>query len=151
MSEGVTRQGRSRRQTYVLVCLLIVAAVAAIIFAMRTYRSYRAFQVNRAIDAGDTGAIRPWMTLRFVSHRYHVSEPDLAARLGLPADLDPKTTLATLARRKGQPVREFLGEVRLAVGDLRQQSPAQPPGGPPQPGSAPEGGHPTGRPPGGAP
>ena len=110
---------RFRWQRPVLLVLLAVAALAVVIFALRTYRSFLLLHSAYELGAPDAGSVRPWMTLDYVARAYRVPETALAERLGHTSDIDPKTTLRSLARRQGLSPFEHIRQVQEAIAELR--------------------------------
>ena len=117
-----------RWQVLVLVVVLLLATGTAAMFGVRTYRSYHDL---RAARAGDVSIIRGWMNLRYIARAYHVLEPELKERLGLPPDADSRAPLGALANRAGRTRAEYVEDVRHAVAALREASPGAPQGGGP--------------------
>ena len=66
------------------------------------------------------------MTLEYVARTYRVSEAALAERLGVPPDVDPKTTLKSLAEKQGLSPFRYIEQVQQAISELRSTS--SPPG-----------------------
>jgi S1-C subfamily serine protease/membrane protein YqaA with SNARE-associated domain len=105
---------------------MAIAALAALMFGLRTYRSFVLLRAAYAVGAPDVGSIRPWMTLGYVAETYRVPEMALAQRLGLPPDIDPATTLLSVARARGRSPFDHVQEVQGAIAELRRLSPALP-------------------------
>lgn len=110
---------RFRWWRLILLVLLAVTALAAVIFGLRTYRSFLLLRSAYELGAPDVGSVRPWMTLDYVARAYHVPETTLAERLGYSLDIDPKTTLRSLARRQGLSPFEHIWQVQEAIAELR--------------------------------
>lgn len=106
-----------------LFALLVLAALAAVMFGLRTYRSFVLLRSAYALGAPDVGSVRPWMTLGYVAGAYRVSETALAQRLGLPPDIDPATTLVSIARAQGRSPFGHVQEIQKAISELRRLSP----------------------------
>ena len=70
------------------VLLIVVGVVIIALFGLRSLRSFREFQYIRAegLDSGTARieAIRPWMTVRYVSVAYAVPEEYIFAQLEIP-------------------------------------------------------------------
>jgi membrane protein DedA with SNARE-associated domain len=64
------------------------------------------------------------MTLRYVAITYNVPEEALVARLGLPAEVDPGTSLRSLATRQGRDPLGYVQEVQRAIAELRRTTPS---------------------------
>jgi membrane protein DedA with SNARE-associated domain len=106
-----------------VLILTVVAALAALMFGLRTYRSFVLLRSAYAVGAPDVSSVRPWMTLGYVAGAYRVSEAALAQRLGRPPDIDPATTLMSLARAQGRSPFRHVQEVQEAISELRRLSP----------------------------
>jgi membrane-associated protein len=106
-------------QRVVLLALFAVAAFAVVIFGLRSYRSFLLLRSAYELGAPEVSGVRPWMTLEYVARTYRVSQTGLAARLGLPSDIDPKTTVGSLARRQGVSPFEYLQQVQEILSKLR--------------------------------
>jgi membrane protein DedA with SNARE-associated domain len=116
------------RRRPALLALMAVAALAALMFGLRTYRSAVLLRSAYAVGAPEVGSVRPWMTLGYVARTYRVSEAALARRLGLPPDIDPATTLVSMARVRAVSPFNHVREVQDAVSELRRLPPAPPEG-----------------------
>ena len=112
-------------QRQVLLALIALAALAAVIFGFRTYRSFLLLRSAYELGAPDVGSIRPWMTLEYVARTCRVPGTALAERLGLPPDIDPKTTLKSLAERQGLSPFQYIQQVQKAISELRTTSSPQ--------------------------
>jgi hypothetical protein len=77
-----------RQRTLLALALIAVGLLIAGFFAMRAVRSFRTLQYIRqqGLDQGtaSVGAIRPWMTIRFVAVAYAVPEEYLYSALEIP-------------------------------------------------------------------
>jgi membrane protein DedA with SNARE-associated domain len=121
------KQGQFQWQRPVLLTLFAVAALTVVIFGLRTYRSFLLLRSAYELGAPEAGSVRPWMTLDYVARTYGVPQAALAERLELPRDIDPGTTLRTLARRQGLSPFEYIQRVQEAISTSRPVAP--PPGG----------------------
>ena len=106
-------------QRPVLLVLLALAALSAVIFGLRTYRSFLLLRSAYQAGSPEVSGVRPWMTLEYVARTYSVPQAALAERLGHPPDVDPKTSLRSLARRQGLSPFEHLHQVQEAISKLR--------------------------------
>ena len=97
----------------------MLAALAVVIFALRTYRSLLLLHSEYEWGAPDLSSVRPWMTLGYVAQTYSVPQAALAERLGHSPDVDPRTSLISLARRQGLSPFEHLRQVQEAISELR--------------------------------
>lgn len=95
------------------------------LFAARTYASLQLLRSASEAGAPLTSSIRPWMTLRYVATHYRVNEGRLIARLGLPTETDPDTSLRSLAERRGLSPFELVRQIQVAVADAAPPDAAQ--------------------------
>jgi len=114
-------------QRPVLLVLLALAALAAVMFGLRTYRSYLLLRSAYELGAPDVAGLRAWMTLDYVARTYHVPGTALAEGLGLSPNLDPDTTLRSLAERQGVPPFQYIQQAQETISRLLLV--ASPPGG----------------------
>src|SRR6266446_9976655 len=64
-----------RVKSVILGVLLCLALGATIVAAVTTFKAIQQFRQERALTAsGDVSTIRPWMTVPFIAHVYHVPE-----------------------------------------------------------------------------
>src|SRR3990172_6112907 len=113
-----------RWQRQAVLAVMAVAALAALMFGLRTHRSFLLLRSAYAVGAPEVSSVRPWMTLGYVAGTYRVSEAALAQPLGLPPDIDPATTLVSIARARGLSPFNHVRKVQEAVSELRRLSPA---------------------------
>jgi membrane-associated protein len=118
---------RFQWQRLMLLTLFAIAAFAVVMFGLRTYRSFLLLRSAYELGAPDVSSVRPWMTLDYVAPTYRVPGMALAERLGLPPDIDPKTTLKSLAERQGLSPFHYIQQVQKAISELRSTS--SPPSG----------------------
>lgn len=110
-----------------LLSLLLLAALGIAALAMlNTFQAMRAFQQqNNATRTGDVNAIRPWMTIRVISHVYHVPEGYLEQSLNIAgSDSLHRATLYEIAAHKHQPVDQLIHAVQKAILIYRKEHPA---------------------------
>jgi membrane protein DedA with SNARE-associated domain len=110
----------------VLLALLALAVLASLMFGLRTYRSFLLLRSAYRVGAPDVSSVRPWMTLGYLTGSYRVAEPALRQRLGLPSDMDPGTTLLSIARARGLSPFRYTQEAQEAIADLRRLAPVPP-------------------------
>jgi membrane-associated protein len=120
-------RSRFHWQRLILLTLFAIAAFAVFMFGLRTYRSFLLLRSAYELGAPDVSSVRPWMTLDYVAPTYRVPGTALAERLGLPPDIDPKTTLKSLAERQGLSPFHYIQQVQKAISELRSTS--SPPNG----------------------
>ncbi len=85
--------------------------------AADTVQAIHSFQQQRAlIRSGDIHTIRPWMTIPYIAHTYHVPERYLCTKLGVAYNSSARhKTMHTLAILKQQPVEKIIQEVQQAI------------------------------------
>lgn len=109
-------------QRPLLLILFAFAAFAVVMFGLRTYRSFLLLRSAYELGAPDASSVRPWMTLDYVVSTYHVPGTALAERLGLLPDIDPKTTLRSIAERQGLSPFQYIQQVQKVIAELRSTS-----------------------------
>ena len=91
---------------------LLVALAATTLFGARSAR--RAVEWRRHADE----RVRPWMSLGYIAHSYHLPPQSLHRALGLsPGDRRP---LVVIARVRHQDVNHLIAQVRLAILQTRK-------------------------------
>ena len=117
---------KSRRVTIIIISVLLGAAIIAVIFtAIGTVRAVQSLQHQHTLaKAGDVSTIRPWMTIPYVAHNYHVPEGYLYDSLHIS---DTHTLhhmpLQALASHYNRPVNSVVHDVQNAVTLYRKQHP----------------------------
>lgn len=101
----------------IAIIVLVLTTVPTVLFGIRTYSSLQLLRSAYEAGAPLTSSIRPWMTLRYVATHYRISDASLIARLGLPTETDPDTSLRSLAERRGLSPFEFVRQIQMAVAD----------------------------------
>jgi len=114
---------RSHWRRPVLLTLFAIAALATVMFGLRTYRSLLLLRSAYKLGAPDVSSVRPWMTLEYVARTYRIAGRALAGRLGLPPDINPNTTLKSLAEKRDLSPFEYLKQVQEAIFELRPVAP----------------------------
>lgn len=105
--------------TFFLLLTLIVAGFA-IISTVQAFHSFQ--QQHTLVKAGDVRTIRPWMTIPYISHTYHIPEGYLYQSLSIDARYTPRrATLHTLATQTKQPVNTLVYNVQKAIIVYRRQ------------------------------
>jgi membrane protein DedA with SNARE-associated domain len=109
----------------IAIVILALSTLATVVFGLRTYGSF--LLLRSAYEAGmpATSSIRAWMTIRYIATHYRVPVADLIARLDLPADTDPDTSLTSLAEQRGLSPFDFVRRAQLAVAGMTPPEPAQ--------------------------
>lgn len=109
-----------------LLSLLLLAALGIAALALvNTLQAMHDFQQqNSATRAGDVNAIRPWMTIRVISHVYHVPEDYLDHSLNIASsDSLHQATLYEIAAHRRQPVDQLIHTVQQAILIYRKEHP----------------------------
>lgn len=75
--------------------------------------------------------IRPWMSVPYIAHAYHLPPATLFQALGLPDNRHDRRPIAVIARDQQRPVQEVIAIIRNAIIQAR-------PGYPPPPTSFPD-------------
>jgi hypothetical protein len=103
--------------------LLLCLALGLTIFcAVQTVQAFQSFQqVHRLAATGDVSTIRPWMTVPFIAHYYHVPESYLDQSLHIAND---KTIhhlpLRVLATRVKRPLNGLIRDIQHAILNYRK-------------------------------
>jgi hypothetical protein len=110
--------------------LLLCLALGLTIFCgVRIVQGVQGFQQTRQqANSGDVRTIRPWMTLRYVSHVYHTPESYLLQSLHISDATSARhVTLAALATRLHMPESALIQQTRQAILTYRTQHPTPSP------------------------
>jgi len=113
------------RKKWLLVLAFVASAVLTVVFGLRAVHR----RPHRRIDE----PIRPWMTVTYVAHSYHVPPHVLYEALGIQHKPHDRLTIARVARQQNRPVQAVITDLMSAIERAR---PATPEGSPP---AAPEG------------
>jgi hypothetical protein len=117
---------KSRRVTILIISVLLGVAIIAVIFtAIGTVRAVQSLQHQHTLaKAGDVSTIRPWMTLPYVAHNYHVPESYLYNSLRIPDTRNSHhMPLQALASHYNRPVDSVVHDIQNAVILYRKQHP----------------------------
>jgi len=118
------------RKKWLLVLAFIASAVLTVVFGLRAVHR----RPHRRIDE----PIRPWMTVTYVAHSYHVPPHVLYEALGVQHKPHDKLTIARVAREQNRPVHAVISDLMAAIERARPATPgASPPVGPEQSPSSP--------------
>jgi hypothetical protein len=121
-----TRLSVQAKLVIVSVLLALSLGITAF-FASETLQAFQEFQQQHAlIMAGDVRSIRPWMTIPYIAHTYHVPESYLYQSLHI-ADTQPPhhATLHALAMRYNRSENELVHTLQNAILVYRRQHPYQ--------------------------
>lgn len=107
------------RRHPVLTSAFVMAMALAIFFAGRTIF----FVVYWNDPARQDLAPKPWMTIGYVAHSWHVPVEKLARDLNLPPPPKdgPRPSLERLAEQRGQSFDQFKAEIEASLAELRRQ------------------------------
>ncbi|MDQ2907663.1 MAG: hypothetical protein ABI456_01670 [Ktedonobacteraceae bacterium] len=115
--------------------LLFLALGTTAIAAGATYQAFQRLQQQNALaKVGDVQTIRPWMTIPYIAHMYHVPERYLYTALHLPANSSSTlhhTTLHVLSSTYKRPVNDLIRDIQNAIKAYRKQHPGNPEQRPP--------------------
>jgi membrane protein DedA with SNARE-associated domain len=114
---------RTLRLHPLLAVLVAASALATLWFGVRTYRSFVVLRTAYQVGMPELGNMRAWMTLDYVASAYRAPLPRLVARLGLPAETSPGTTLKDVADARGVSRFQFVREVQQALADVGARGP----------------------------
>jgi hypothetical protein len=110
------------RKKWLLVVAFLVSAALTVFFAFRAVHH----RPHRRVDE----PIRPWMTVTYVAHSYHVPPHVLYDALGIQHKPHDKLTIARVAREQDRPVHAVISDLMAAIERAR---PAQPGASPAEP------------------
>ena len=108
------------RQRIVLIAFALCLAVT-VIFAMRAFHRRPHPKVDEPI--------RPWMSVPYVAHSYHVPPHVLFEAIKVPSEHPPdRRPIGRIAREQNRPVQEVIADLQNAIVSARPRS--MPPGSP---------------------
>src|SRR5215831_2528281 len=106
------------RKKWLLVLAFIASAVLTVVFGLRAVHR----RPHRRIDE----PIRPWMTVTYVAHSYHVPPHVLYEALGVQHKPHDKLTIARVAREQNRPVSSVIADLMEAIARARPDNPPSP-------------------------
>lgn len=106
---------------WLLIGLFLVALFAAGFFGFRAVR--RAIHWNIPKDV----AIKPWMSVPYVAHSYHLPPRILFEAVGLEPTPHDKRPLRIIAHEQNRPVEALISELEEAIRRFRQSPHSAPP------------------------
>ncbi len=112
------------RLKLVITALLLCLALALTIFcAVQTVQAFQRFQQeHQFVVTGDVRAIRPWMTVPYIAHFYHVPENYLDQSLHITDDRAAHLLpLRDLASRVKRPLDSLIRDIQRAILNYREQ------------------------------
>ena len=113
----------SERARLGALCILLLIMLGTLTFAaVNTIHAVQSFQQQqRAAKVGDVSAIRPWMTIKVISHICNVPEAYLYDTLNVDeASALHRATLYEIASHKKQPIAQVVRTVQHAVLNYRK-------------------------------
>lgn len=120
------REGRDTFTLRVKIAITVICLLAALIAAgfavMNTVQAFHSLQQQHALaKSGDVRTIRPWMTIPYIAHTYHVPEKYLYQTLHLDPNSPPRhATLHALASHYQKPVDSLIYDVQHAIVTYRR-------------------------------
>jgi membrane protein DedA with SNARE-associated domain len=114
----MTRRLRAPSLRLLLTILMIVSALATLWFGVRTYRTFLLLRAAYEVGKPEVANLRAWMTLDYVATTYRAPLAQLKARLGLPTETPPGTTLRAIADERGVARFDFVRDVQRALADV---------------------------------
>lgn len=115
----------SLRAKFILHSILLVIALLGAFFAARAAMGAIAtFQHQNALTrTGDVRTMRPWMTIPYIAHEYHVPDRYLYETLNITRDYPTHSTLQAIAIHSHHPVSELIHKLQTAITAYRKQHP----------------------------
>ncbi|MBI3966236.1 MAG: hypothetical protein HY329_11440 [Chloroflexi bacterium] len=122
-----------RQRIFVGAALLVLATLMLLLSVRSTVRLYHYMTGTVPPREVTVEAIAGWMTVPFVSRRFHVPEAELFAALGTDASTHRRSSLRQIAQAAGRDEAEILAIVRATVVARQPTSPGapRPPDAPP--------------------
>jgi len=85
------------------------------------------FQHQNALTrTGDVRTMRPWMTIPYIAHEYHVPDHYLYETLNITRNYPTHSTLQAIATHAHRPVSELIHTLQTAIIAYRKQHPFHP-------------------------
>jgi hypothetical protein len=114
---------------WLLVLAFVASATLTVLFAFRA--------VHRRPHPNRDEQIRPWMTITYVAHSYHVPPHVLYEALGVQHKPHDRLTIARVAHEQNRPVHAVISDLMEAIARARPPSPTGSPLGPVHSGPSP--------------
>ena len=111
------------RLKLVITGILLCLALALTVFcAVQTIRAFQRFQQEQKLAVtGDVSTIRPWMTVPFIAHFYHVPESYLDQSLHITNDRAVHhLPLRELAPHVKRPLDGLIRDIQHAILNFRK-------------------------------
>jgi len=126
MAETVKKTRRVDWREWLIVLGFVLSVALAGVFVVRSFLVVSRLHQDEPI--------RPWMTVPYVAHSYHVSPSILYQALGSPSRPNDRRPLSAIARAQHRSVQDVIADLQRAIIQARASSPPSPPD---TPGSAP--------------
>lgn len=111
------------RREWLLLLFFVGTLAVTGLFAARAFRRAAYWREHR------DERIRPWMSVGYVAHSYHVPPPVLHQAIGIDPTLPDRRPLKEIAAQQHRSVDILISELQQAIIEFRRSHP--PPGGPP--------------------
>jgi hypothetical protein len=115
---------------WLLVAAFALVVLATGLFAVRTFRRAVYWRLHR------DEVIRPWMSIPYVAHSYHVPPKVLYEALAIDHPLHDRRPLRELSRQQNRSVDDLISILQNAIARERASQPPDQPS-PPLPGRSP--------------
>jgi hypothetical protein len=110
---------RFRWRQWFLVMGFGLSLVIIVIFAIRSVRQAPHLRVDEPI--------RPWMTVPYIAHSYHVPPYVLYQSLGIPPQLLDRRPIYVIARLQNRSVESVIAALKDSITHARPPYPTPPP------------------------
>lgn len=108
--------------------LLVLALLATVLAAKAAMGAFVTLQHQNALTrTGDVRTIRPWMTVPYIAHEYHVPEHYLYGALNITQKYPEHSTLQAIAIHSHRPVSELIHTLQTTITTYRKQHPFRSP------------------------
>jgi hypothetical protein len=94
-------------RTWVVILGFVLSLALVVIFTVRVLRYVHHPQTAEPI--------RPWMSIPYIAHSYHIPAQDLYQALGLPADRRDRRPIAMIARAQHRSVQSVIQTLYQAI------------------------------------
>ena len=111
------------RREWLLLLFFVGTLAVTGLFAARAFRRAAYWRQHR------DETIRPWMSVRYVAHSYHVPPPVLYQAIGVEPTVHDRRPLREIAVQQHRSVDILISELQHTIIEFRRSYP--PPGGSP--------------------
>ena len=98
---------------WLLLLSFLVSVGVMIFFGARAYRKAVYWQEHR------DEPLRPWMSIGYVAHSYHVPPPELFRALGLPDRPPDRRPIGSIASSQNRTSEDVMIELQAAIAKIR--------------------------------